>query len=218
MDPSFHSTLNNPTSLRIAVIPRLIATLSYSMAALGASLSAFLLFRVLRAMRDAETAGISAVTGGIAEANVPVLVGLYLAVGGGFIAVITAAVRLVVPTSTVSPPGWFYLITGALSALSVGVLWLTESIFIHALYPGSSGISYAASQIQSHLTFTLVAGPISTLLLLVFSVWPMKSNSQAKWPGILALVIIQIVLIAVTIAFQIRTSWLWRVMAAESFG
>lgn len=218
MDPSFHSTGANSTSPRIAVIPRLIATLSYSLAALGASLSGFLLFRVLRAMRDAETAGISAVTGGIAEASVPVLVGLSLAVAGGFIAVITAAVRLVVPTSTVSPPAWFSLITAALSSLSVGVLWLTESIFIQALYPGSSGISYVASQIQGLLTLTIIAGPLATLLLLVFSVWPKSSKSQSKLPGILALVIIQILLIATTIAFQMRTSWLWRVMEAESFG
>jgi len=218
MATSFSPIDGTPSSLRIAVIPRLIATLSYSLAALGASLTAFVLFRVLQAMRDTETAGIGAVTGGISEANVPVLGGLYLAVAGGFVAIITAAVRLVVDTKTASPPVWFYFITAALSFLPVGLLWIMESIFIEALYPGSTGISQVASTIQSLATATIIVGPLSSLLLLIASVLPIKSKSQTRWPAIVVLVVIQFVLIAAAIAFQMRTSWLWRVMEAESFG
>ena len=69
---------------RMAVIPRLLAMASYSLAALGA----FLLYRVLEAMRISESAGIAAVAGGLAEADVPVLVGLYAAIASGFITII----------------------------------------------------------------------------------------------------------------------------------
>jgi hypothetical protein len=96
---------------RMAVIPRLLAMGSYSLAALGAALSAFWMYRVLEAMRVAEAAGISAVTGGLAESNIPGLVGLYAAIVGGFITIIVAAVRTGVATTTVSPPAWFYFIT-----------------------------------------------------------------------------------------------------------
>ena len=64
---------------RMATIPRLLARASYSLGALGASIGAFFLYRVLEAMREAESAGIGAVTGGLAESNIPVLVGLYAA-------------------------------------------------------------------------------------------------------------------------------------------
>ena len=215
MDTSFSPI--EPPSTRVAVIPRLIVVLSYSMAALGASLSAFALFRVLRAMRDAETAGIAAVAGGIAETNVPVLVGLYFAIGGGFIAIITAAVRTVVETTTASPPAWFYFIS-ALAFLSVGLLWITQSIFLSALYPGSAGISHVAPTIEILVTTTTIVGPLFAFLLFVVSVLTVKSKSQRQWPALLVLVMIQLVLIAGAIAFQMRTLWLWRVVEAESFG
>jgi hypothetical protein len=191
--------------------------LSYSIAAFGASLSAIGLFRVLRAMRYAETAGIAAVAGGIAETNVAVLVGLYLAIGGGFVAIITAAVRAVVETTTASPPAWFYFVA-VLSFISVGLLWITESIFIPALYPGSAGISAIAPTIETLVIATMIIGPLSALVLLIVSVLPLKSKSQTQWPAILMLVVIQVVLIGATIAFQMRTFWLWRVVEAESFG
>lgn len=85
---------------RMATIPRLLAIASFSLGALGASLSAFLLYRVLEAMCAAESAGIGAVTGGLAEPNIPVLVGLYAAIAGGFITIIVAAVRAGIATTT----------------------------------------------------------------------------------------------------------------------
>ena len=89
---------------RMAVIPRLLAMCSYSLGALGAALSAFSLYGVLEAMRFAESAGIGAVTGGLAESNIPILVGLYAAIAGGFITIIVAAVRTGIATPPSHPP------------------------------------------------------------------------------------------------------------------
>ena len=216
MNPSF-APPNGTTRPRVAVIPRLLAMLSFSMAALGASLSGFLLYRVLEAMRMAENAGIGAITGGLAEANIPVLVGLYAAIAGGFITIIVAAVRTGVSTTTTSPASWFYIITFALCSLPVGLLWWTESIFIQALYPGSEGIAYVGATIRSLVILLMIAGPLSALLSFILSVWPFKSAAQGHWLAIAVLVFIQIILILVTVFFQMRTSWLWRVMEAESF-
>jgi hypothetical protein len=203
---------------RMATIPRLLAMASYSLGALGASLSAFLLYRVLEAMRLAEHAGISAVTGGLAEANVPVLVGLYAAIAGGFITIIVAAVRTAIATTTVSPPAWFYFVAAALCFLPVGLLWATESMFIQALYPGTEGISFVATTIRTLLILTMLVGPIAVFLLFILSVIPFKLNPNGQWLGIVILVFAQIVLILLAIAFQMRTSWLWRAMETESLG
>ena len=203
---------------RMAVIPRLLAMASYALPALGASLSAFLLYRVLQAMRAAESAGIAAVTGGLAEASIPALVGLYAAIGGGFVTIIVAAVRSGIETTTVSPPAWFYLIVAALGFLPVGLWWITESMFIQALYPGSEGISFVATTISTLITLTIIIGPLVVFLLFILSVIPFRLNPNGQWLAIIILVFAQIVLILVTVAFQMRTSWLWRVMETESLG
>ena len=203
---------------RMATIPRLLAMASYSLAAVGASLSAFLFYRVLEAMRVAENAGISAVTGGLAESNIPVLVGLYAAIAGGFITIIVAAVRTGITTTTVSPPAWFYFIAAALCFLPVALCWATQSMFIQALYPGSEGISFVATNIRTLLILTMIVGPIVVFLLFIVSVIPFRLNTNGQWLGIVILVFAQIVLILLAVAFQMRTSWLWRAMETESLG
>lgn len=208
---------NETNRPRVAVIPRLLAMLSFSSAAMGASLSAFLLYRVLEAMRMAENAGIGAVTGGLAEANIPVLVGLYAAIAGGFITIIVAAVRTGVSTTTTSPSSWFYILTFALCSLPIGLLWWTESMFIQALYPGSEGIVYVATTIRTLVVIIMVIGLLPVLLMFILSVWPFKSAAQGQGLAIAVLVFFQLILILVTVFFQMRTSWLWRVMEAESF-
>lgn len=203
---------------RMATIPRLLAMGSFSLAALGSSLSAYLLYRVLEAMRVAESAGIGAVTGGLAEANVPVLVGMYAAIAGGFVTIIVAAVRTGIATATVSPPAWFYFVTAALCFLPVAILWTTESTFIQALYPGSPGISFVAGNIRLLLLLTILIGPLAVVLLFILSVIPFRLNPNGQWLGIIVLVFAQILLIILTVTFQMRTSWLWRVMETESLG
>ena len=173
---------------RMATIPRLLAMASYSLPALGASLSAFFLYRVLQAMRDAENAGIAAVTGGLAEANIPVLVGLYAAIAGGFVTIIVAAVRTSIETTTVSPPAWFYLVVVTFCSVPVGLWWTTESMFIQALYPGSDGISFVATTISTLITLTMIVGPLVVLLLFILSIIPFRLNPNGQWIAIITLV------------------------------
>src|SRR6266498_2994528 len=52
---------------------------------LGAAMGALMVFNLLRAMRSAEAAGVSAVAGGLAEANLPIIIAIYFGIVVGFV-------------------------------------------------------------------------------------------------------------------------------------
>lgn len=76
---------NEQTPSRVSILARLVPAISYAIPMLGAVLSSLLINRTLEAMRNVESVGIAAVEGGMAEANLPVLVALYLAIFLGLI-------------------------------------------------------------------------------------------------------------------------------------
>ena len=57
---------------RVSILARIAPALSYGVPALGAAISALMLIRVFQAMRNAEAAGLAAVSAGVREANFPV--------------------------------------------------------------------------------------------------------------------------------------------------
>ena len=132
--------------------------------------------------------------------------------------IIVAAVRTSIETTTVSPPAWFYLVVVTFCSVPVGLWWTTESMFIQALYPGSDGISFVATTISTLITLTMIVGPLVVLLLFILSIIPFRLNPNGQWLAIIILVFAQIILILATVAFQMRTSWLWRAMETESLG
>lgn len=129
----------NVGPLRVAVVPRLVPALSYGLVVAGAGVGAMVLWRVFLAMQNAEAAGNSAVSGGMAEANVPVLVGLYLAIAGGVAGLLILIIRMFVETKTASPTFRFFLVAGILGLIPAAVVWWAESMFIGALYPDRVG-------------------------------------------------------------------------------
>ena len=64
----------------------------------------------------------------------------------------------------------------------------------------------------------MIVGPFAVLLLFILSVIPFQLNPNGQWLGIVMLVFAQVVLIMLTVGFQMRTSWLWRVMETETLG
>ena len=66
---------------------------------------------VIRAMSYAETAGIAAVAGGMAEANLAVVLAFYLAIFVGFVGLVVMVVRSFMVTTTASPAAAFFLNT-----------------------------------------------------------------------------------------------------------
>src|SRR5207237_3754582 len=103
-----------PATRKVSVLARLVPAFSYAVPAPAAAVSAFLLMGVMRAMKMAESAGMAAVAGGIAEANLPTIIALCFAIAVGLIGIAVVVVRLVVSTTTVSPSAWFFVLAGCL--------------------------------------------------------------------------------------------------------
>lgn len=70
---------------RVSILARLGPVVSLCTPLLGEAVCALLLMRVLEAMRHAEAAGIAAVTGGMAEANLTMTIALYFGLFVAFI-------------------------------------------------------------------------------------------------------------------------------------
>ncbi len=201
--------------LRVAVVPRLVPAFSYGLAVAGAGISAFLVRQAFLAMTNAETAGIGAVTRGLAEANVPLLIALYLAIVSGAAGLLVLIIRMFVNTTKASPPVWFVMVTGILGLIPAGLFWWAESLVIGVFYPDSGGIVAVANMVALLLPSIMIAAPFILLLLLAISVWPVRSLSKPKWGPIVVLLMFEVALVVMAVAFQLRTSWLFQVSQAE---
>jgi hypothetical protein len=201
------------TPPRISIIARLVPALSYALPALGAAVSAMLLLNVLRAMRNAEAAGIAAVTGGISEANLAILVTLYLAIFIGGAGVVIGLVRLFATTTTASPSAWYYLIAGVLGMAPMFALWHAQSLLLNAIIPRpvGAGVSEVAGQITMFSIVAIVLGGVSIIILLAssFVTLPAILRSKRNWAPLVALLVIETGIIAMTVVYHLRTMWLY---------
>ena len=197
---------------RASILARIASAISYALPALGAAISALLFINVMRAMRNAEAAGIAAVSGGISEANIAILVTLYLAIVVGFIGIVVAVIRLFTSTKTASPSAWFYLITGVIGLAPMFALWQAQSLLLEVLFGRPEGVATVASQINVLLMLTLSMAVVSILTLLVTTFVPLPRvlRAKRKWAPLLALVMMEIAVIAMTVAYHMRTAWLYR--------
>jgi len=198
------------TPSRVSVLARLVPAFSYAIPALGAALSALLFIGVMQAMKAAESSGIAALGAGMAEANLPTLIGLYFAIFLGVIGIVVMVVRCFMSTTTASPSAWFFLVAGGLGFIPLVLLWEAESLLIQVISPGyGGGIAQVASTIQLCLTLTLVTAAAFALILLAASLVPLPSVLKAKrnYAPLVVLVLMEFALIGMVVAFQVRTSW-----------
>ena len=204
---------------RVSVLGRLVPAFSYAVTSPACIISAVLLFGVMRAMRMAETAGISAVAGGMAEANLPISITLYFATAVGMIGIIVAVIRLFTRNMTASPSAWFFLIAGCIGLAPLLLLWQGETVFIQAISPGSAGVARAAASIQLWLTLTIVFALIADSILLIGSLVPLPAvmRTRRAYAAFPILVLMEFGLIAMAVAFQMRTSWLQQVRFTGRF-
>ena len=211
MTPSAQVGDGQATPSRVSVLARLVPALSYALPALGAACSAYLFIGVLRAMREAENAGIAAVAAGISETNIVIVVTLYLAIFVGFIGVVVGFARMFMTTTTASPSGWFYFITGGLGFAPMLALWQAQSLLLVLLFSRSGNISESARQITLLLMFAIIVGLASLVILLISSVIPLPRIlwAKRKWAGPVILLVMEIVVIVMTVLYHMRTAWLY---------
>ena len=197
---------------RVSILARIAPALSYGLTSIGAAGSAFLLINVFRAMRNAEAAGIAAISAGISEANLVIVVTLYLAIVVGLIGVVVGFARMFVTTKTASPSAWFYFVTGVLGFFPMLALWQSQSLLLGVIFARSGGnIATVARQITGLLMVALCMGLVSSLVLLVTSVIPLPRILQAKrkWAPPLILLVMEIVVIVMAVLYHMRTAWLY---------
>ena len=118
-----------PFSSRVSIVARLVPLFSYAISMAGCALGSLQIIRTFEAMRNAETAGIGAVAGGMAEASLTTAIVLDLGILVGLIGIAVIVVRALITTSTASPSGWYFLIIGGLSLSPLALLWKAESLF-----------------------------------------------------------------------------------------
>ena len=207
-----------PTS--VSILARLIPAFSYALPALGAGLSALLFINVMQAMRNAETAGIAAVAGGMSGANLAVVITLYLGIFFGLVGVIIGLVRAFATTTTASPSGWLILVMGLLGFAPLLTLWRAESLLLDVLRSRSGpGIVSVANQISMCLMLTIGLAAVGCVVLLVASVVPLPDvlRAKRKWAPLIFLIVMELALIALTIAYHLRTSWFYQAGLNERF-
>lgn len=202
------------TPTRVSMLARITPALSYALPALGAAVSAWLFIGVMRAMRNAESAGIAAVTAGLAESNIAVLVGLYLAIIVGLAGVVIALVRIFATTQSASPSGWYFFITALIGFAPVFTLWRGQSLLLEVLFshtPPTGGVAAVAREISLLLLLTIGAALVSALVLLVSAVVPLPRifYARRKWAPAVAVLIMEALVIAMTVAYHLRTAWLY---------
>lgn len=202
----------NPSKLKVAISPRLIAAVAYLLPSIGGVLSSLYLMNVLRAMGENIGAGIDTILVALAESIVPALVSLYLAAFGGFIVIIVLISRMLMQTKTASPPVWFFVLCGLFFLIPAGSFFEAESLIIEILIApsASTGIAEVASNISLFLILSIGSAVVVFLILLVISVVPFSVRSKPKWSSLIAAIFIEFLIIAVVVAFQLRFLWLYK--------
>ena len=203
--------VQQPPPSRVSILARIIPAASYAFPALGAVGSAYLFIIVMRAMRNAESAGIAAVSRGIGEANLVIVVTLYLAIVVGFIGIVVVIARMFTTTQTATPSAWFYFITGVLGLAPMFALWQAQSLMLEMMLSRSGNIVTIAQQITILLMIALCVGLTSLVILLVSSVIPLPRIlwAKRKWAPPVVLFLMEIILIVMAVLYHLRTAWLY---------
>jgi hypothetical protein len=201
-----------PGATSVSIIARVAPAFSYALPALGAAISALMLINVFRAMRNAEAAGIGAVSAAIREANFPIVVALYLGVIVGLVGVVIGLVRMFTTVTTATPSAWYFLIIGIVGLLPVLLLWEAQSLLLGVIFSRSpGGVVEVARQVTLLSIMTMLFGAVSILILLVTAFVPLPRilHAKRKWAPLVMLLLMETAVIAMTVLYHLRNAWLW---------
>jgi hypothetical protein len=197
---------------RVSILARIAPALSYALPALGAAVSALMLIKVFQAMRHAEAAGVGAVSAGIREANLPIVVTLYLGVIVGFAGVVVGLVRMFTTITTATPSAWYFLIIGLIGLAPTLLLWEAQSLLLGVIFAhATGGVVEVARQVTLLAIMTMLLGALSILILLVSAFVPLPRilYAKRKWAPVVMLLLMETAVIAMTVLFHLRNAWLW---------
>jgi hypothetical protein len=211
MENAYMNAAAEQSKLKVSISARLIAAFAYLIPAIGGALSSLYLMDVMRALRNAESAGIGAVMAGLTESTVPALASLYLAAFCGFIVIIVLIIRMIMQTKTASPASWFFVLCGFFLLVPAGLFFEAESMIIEVLTApvDSIGIAGVASNVSLFLILSVASALFVFVILLVMSVIPFSTSSKPRWSPLITAILIEILIIIAAVAFQLRFLWLY---------
>lgn len=201
-----------PIAARVSILARVVPALSYALPALGAAISALILINVFRAMRNAEAAGVGAVSGGIREANLAIVVTLYLGAILGFVGVVVVLVRMFTTITTATPSAWYFLIIGIVGLVPIVLLWEAQSLLLGVIFNhATGGVAEVARQVTLLSIITMLVGAVSVLILLASAFVPLPRifRAKRKWAPVVMLLLMETAVIAMTVLYHLRNAWLW---------
>ncbi len=209
-----NNTTIPPERVRVSIFERIVPFGAMAVAVFAGQIGAYLIAKMLLVPADAENLGVAALSGGLAEQTVYPLVLLYAAAALGIVAICVAIGRLVIATKTASPSGISYIVLGILSLVPVALVWNAGSLIISVLV-GRSTLSVLGLDVAVYcFEASIVAWPI-LLVLLAWSLIPFKSRPGRRFGPIICLVLIEIMLLAAAVAFQLRIYELYTIRNAS---
>lgn len=214
MTPS--TSVESEPARRVSVLSRLVPIFSFAAPAPACVIGAVSLFRLMRGFQNAEASGIASVAGGLAEANFPVSIALVFAIAVGFVGIMVTAFRLFASPTTAPPSALFFLVCGWIGFAPLLLFWNAERLLIQGVIAGGNGVVAGESSIRQLLVMTIITSALADILLVIATIVPLPAAFRAKsrYASVVAVVLLEVGLIAMAVAFQTRASWLQQIRFA----
>lgn len=194
-----------PERVRVSIFERIVPFSALALAAVGGAAGGWSIISLMNTLREAESAGIAAVAGGLAEYTWFPLIFLYVAAALGVVAICVAIGRLVIETKTASPSGISYIVLGLLSLIPVGLVWRSGTLIISVLNGTSTNnIEKLGYTVGEYCLYSMIAAPVILVILLAWSLIPFKSNPGRRLGPIICLVVVEFLLVVAAVMFQMR--------------
>jgi hypothetical protein len=207
-----NNTTIQPAKVRVSIFERIVPFAAMALAAIGGAVGGYLIIFMMNILKTNENAGIGAVSGALAEYTTYQLIFFYASSLIGLIAVAVAVGRLMIESKTSSPSGLSYLALVILALLPVGLVWHAGGLIISVLNGTSQyNIGMIGASIADYSWVSVIITPIIIFVLLAWSLIPFKAVPGRRFGPLIAVVIVEIMLVTVTIAFQLRVFELYRI-------
>ncbi len=205
-------TINQPVKVRVSIFERIVPFAAFGLAAVAGGIGGWMIISLMNTLSAVENAGTAAISGGLAEYTIYPLVLLYAAAALGVVGICVAVGRMIFGEKTASPSGISYIVLGALSLVPIGIVWYTGSIIIDVINDTYEGDAMLLGSVVAEMSIAaMVTAPIVLIVLLAWSLLPFKARPGRRFGPLIALVLMQIILFAVAVMFQLRVSELWHI-------
>src|SRR5215203_3279001 len=103
----------------------------------------------------------------------------------------------------------------ALGSLYLGVVGGLIVIEVLAAPASSTGIAGVASNVSLFLISSVASALFVFILMLVISVIPFSARSKPRWSPLICAILVELLIIAAAVAFQLRFLWLYKAGLSE---